>query len=59
VTQVVNAKSNCSWKHILPVFPVKKFYTEQMFDLVCMPLRNHVDTQPMKRFKLCVIYIRY
>jgi len=33
------------------VLPLRKFYTEQMFVLVRIQLRIHVDTQPMKRFK--------
>jgi len=39
------------------VFPLRKFYTEQMFALVLMKLRNHVDTQIAKRFKGYAIYI--
>ena len=34
------------------VFPLRKFYTEQMFVLLRtkhMQLRNHADTQPMNR----------
>jgi len=34
------------------VFPLRKFYTEQMFVLLRtkrMQLRNHADTQPVKR----------
>ena len=31
--------------------PLRKFYTAQMFVLVRMQLRNHVYTQPVKRFK--------
>jgi len=45
-----------------PVFPLRKFYTEQMFVLVLMQLGNHVDTQPLKRFKRykgSAIHIRY
>jgi len=37
-----------------PVFPLKKFYTEQMFVLLRtkrMQLRNHADTQTVKRSK--------
>jgi len=34
-----------------PVFPLRKFDTEQMFVLVRMQLRKHVDAQPVKRFK--------
>ena len=33
------------------VFPLRKFYTEQIFVLVSMQLRNHVDAQLVKRFK--------
>jgi len=33
------------------VFPLRKFYTKQMFILVCMQLLNHADAQPVKRFK--------
>ena len=36
------------------VFPLRKFYTEQTFVLLCtkcIRLRNHADTQPVKRFK--------
>ena len=33
------------------MFPLRKFYTEQTFVLVRMQLRNHVDTQTVKRFK--------
>jgi len=45
----------------VPVFPLKKFDTEQMFVLVRMQLRNHVDvnTQAVKRFRGYVIYIRF
>ena len=42
------------------VFPLRKFYTEQIFILVSMQLRNHVETQPLKRFKRykdCAIYM--
>jgi len=45
-----------------PVFPLRKFYTEQMFVLVRMELRKHVNTQLVKRFKqwkVYAIYIRY
>ena len=37
-----------------PVFPLRKFYTEQMFVLLRtkrMQLCNHTDTQTVKRFK--------
>jgi len=33
------------------MFPLRKFYTEQIFVLVSMQLRNYVDTQLVKRFK--------
>jgi len=33
------------------VFPLRNFYTEQMFVSVRMQLRNHVNTQLVKRFK--------
>ena len=33
------------------MFPLRKFYTEQLFVLVSMQLRNHVDTRPVQRFK--------
>jgi len=45
-----------------PVFTPRKFYTEQMFALVRMQLRNHAHTQTMNRFKRnkgCAIYKRY
>jgi len=35
-----------------PVFPLRKFYTEQMLVLLrtkCIQLRNHADTQTVKR----------
>jgi len=32
------------------VFPVRKFYIEQMLVSVRMQFHNHVDTQPVKRF---------
>jgi len=35
------------------VFPQRKFHIEQMFALVRIHLRNHVDTQPVRRFKCC------
>jgi len=38
--------------------PSKKFYNERIFVLVRMQLRNHVDRQPLKRFKGYVINIR-
>jgi len=38
-------------KGLQPVFPLRKFCTEQMFVLVRMQLRNHADTQLVKRFK--------
>jgi len=34
--------------HKRTVFPLRKFYTEQMFALVRMQLRNYVDTQLVK-----------
>jgi len=37
-----------------PEFPPRKLYTEQMFVSLCtkrMQLRNHADTQPVKRSK--------
>jgi len=36
---------------LLPVFPLRKLYTEQILVLVRMQLRNHVDTQPVMRFQ--------
>jgi len=33
------------------VFPLSKFYSEQIFVLASIQLRNNVDTQPVKRFK--------
>jgi len=47
---------DCSLKRMAlrPVFPLKKFYTEQMFVLLRtkrMQLRNHADTQTVKRSK--------
>jgi len=44
------------------VFPLRQFDTEQMFVLVRMQLRKHVDAQPVKRFKRYkgyAIYIQY
>jgi len=32
------------------VFPIRKFYIAQIFLLVGMQWRNHVDTQLVKRF---------
>jgi len=40
----------------------KKIYTEIMFVLVRVQFHNHVDTQPVKRFKHYegyAVYIRY
>ena len=34
-------------------FPLRKFYTAQMFVLVRMRLRNHADAHTVKRFKRC------
>ena len=34
-----------------PMFHLKKLHSEQMFVLVRMQLRNHADTQLLKRFK--------
>jgi len=34
------------------VFSLRKFYTTQIFLLVRMQLRKHVDTQPVKRLTL-------
>jgi len=33
------------------MFHLKKLHSEQMFVLVRMQLRNHADTQLLKRFK--------
>ena len=33
------------------MFPLRKFYTEQIFVLLRMQLRKHSDAQPVKRFK--------
>ena len=44
------------------VLPLRKFYSAQMFLLLRMQLRSHVDAQPVKRFKLgksCARYMRY
>jgi len=38
-------------QHLLAVFPLRKFYTEQMFVLVRIQLRTQVGAQPVKRFK--------
>jgi len=35
----------------MPVFPLRKFNTEQIFVLVHIQLCNHVHTQRVKRFK--------
>jgi len=40
------------------VFPVRKFYIEQMFVLVRIQFHNHVDTQPVKRFERAMRYMR-
>ena len=40
----------------LSLFPLRKFYTEQIFVSVSMELRNHVGAQLVKHFKLCDIY---
>ena len=40
------------WPKTLPVFPLRKLYTEQMFVLLRterIQLRNHGDAQPVKR----------
>jgi len=34
------------------VFPLRKFYTEEMFVLVCMQLRSHEDAQPAKALQV-------
>jgi len=34
-----------------PVFPLRKFYTEQMFVSVRMQVQNHVQMQLVKRHK--------
>jgi len=34
-----------------PMFHLKNLHSEQMFVLVRMQLRNHADTQLLKRFK--------
>jgi len=36
-------------KRYNPLYPPWKFYAEQMFVSVRMELRNHADTQPVKR----------
>jgi len=36
--------------------PSKKIHTDQKFVLMRTQLRNHVDTQPAKRFKRCKGY---
>ena len=38
-------------KSVTSSVPVRKFYIEKMFPLVRMQFRNHVDTQPVKRFE--------
>jgi len=40
-------------------FPLRKLYTEQIFVLVRVQLRNHACTQPVKRLKRCGIYTQY
>ena len=39
------------------MFPVRKFYIEQIFVSVRMQFHNHVDTQPVKRFDRAMQYI--
>jgi len=44
------------------VFPLRKFYAEQMFVLLRtkrMQLRNHTDTQTVKRFQRQKGYVMY
>jgi len=49
--------NNAIWQ---AVFLLRKFCTEQMFLLVGMQLRNHVDvTQTVKRFKHYKSYAMY
>ena len=38
------------------MYAPRKFYTEQMFVLVRVQLRNHVKTQPLKHFKRYNVY---
>jgi len=40
------------------VFPLRKFYSEQMFVLMRVQLLNHADTQPVERLK-CKRAMRY
>jgi len=37
---------------LFAVFPLRKFYTEQMFVSARMQQRNHVDTQTVKRISV-------
>ena len=39
------------------MFPVRKFYIEQIFVSVRMQFHKHVDTQPVKRFDSAMRYI--
>jgi len=44
-----NGREICQTMHT--VFPLRKFYTKHMFDLVRMEVRNNADTQLVKSFK--------
>jgi len=46
-------------KLVISSVPVRKCYIEQMFGLVRMQLRNHVDTQTVKPFESAMRYIVY
>jgi len=54
-------KKTLHLSHLVSVFP-QIFYTEQMFVLVNMQVRNHVETQTVKhfkRYKSYAVHIRY
>jgi len=43
------------------MFPLRKFYTKQMFVLLRIELRNHVDTksEALQTLQGYALYIRY
>ena len=54
--------SCCRWPESKTIVRSKEMYTKQMFVLVRMQLRNHVNTWAVKRFKRYrgyAVYIRY
>jgi len=50
ISLYTNQISSLTW-WLWPMFPLRKFYTEQMLVLVSTQSHNHVDAQLVKRFK--------